>query len=242
MAETNRVAEVNFMFPVKTLQPVRSRAYATYGLILINFLVFLWELTIPPNQLGQVFFQQAVVPCLLGNNFLSPETALDMVRSMFFHAGWAHLIGNMAYLWIFGRNVEDYFGTRRFLLLYFAFGVLAALTESLVNSGLCVPLVGASGAISGVLGAYLVLYPGSKVKVVVILFRVLPRDFNLPALFVLVFWFVVQLLSGIATLGAPAIEGGVAFFAHIGGFVAGFLAAFIYTLFNRPPEVEITSD
>jgi membrane associated rhomboid family serine protease len=230
------------MFPVQTLQPVRKRAYVTYGLILINILVFLWELTKPSTELGLIFFQQAIVPCTLGNNLISPDTVLNVVRSMFFHGGWEHLIGNMVFLWIFGRNVEDYLGGRRFLLFYFVFGFAAAFAESLVNSTLCVPLIGASGAISGVLGAYLVLYAGSRVRVVVVFFRIFPRQFDLPAYVMLGYWFVVQLLNGVASLGAPVINGGVAFFAHVGGFVAGFLAAFIVTMFTRPPDVEVYTD
>ncbi|MBZ0278231.1 MAG: rhomboid family intramembrane serine protease [Anaerolineae bacterium] len=227
------------MLPVKALLPVRKKAYVTYGLIAVNILVFLWELTIPANQLGTMFRQLAVVPCELGNNLISPETGLDLLRSMFLHASWAHLIGNMAYLWIFGRNVEDYIGGLKYLGLYLLFGVAAALSESLVNSGLCVPMVGASGAISGILGSYLVLYPGSRVRVVIIFFRVLPRSFNAPALLVLGFWFVLQLLGGIAVLSPDAISGGVAFFAHIGGFLAGMIALFIYTMFHKPPETEV---
>lgn len=230
------------MLPVKALLPVRKPAYITYGLILVNVLVFLWELTIPANQLGLVFRQLAVVPCELGNNLLSPETGLDLVRSMFLHASWSHLIGNMAYLWIFGRNVEDYLGGWKFLGLYAVFGVAATFSESLVNSTLCVPMVGASGAISGVLGSYLVLYPGSRVRVVIIFFRVLPRSFNAPALLVLGFWFLLQLLNGIASISPDAISGGVAFFAHIGGFIVGIIALFIYTMFNKPPDAEIYTD
>ncbi|MCB9456109.1 MAG: rhomboid family intramembrane serine protease [Anaerolineaceae bacterium] len=227
------------MLPVKALLPVRKPAYVTYGLILVNVLVFLWELTIPANQLGLVFRQLAVVPCELGNHLLSPETGLDLVRSMFLHASWSHLIGNMAYLWIFGRNVEDYLGGWKFLGLYAAFGVAASFSESLVNSTLCVPMVGASGAISGVLGSYLVLYPASRVRVVIIFFRVLPRSFNAPALLVLGFWFLLQLLNGIASISPDTISGGVAFFAHIGGFIAGIIALFVYTMFHRPPETEV---
>ncbi|MCB9451203.1 MAG: rhomboid family intramembrane serine protease [Anaerolineaceae bacterium] len=230
------------MLPVKALLRVQRPAYITYGLILVNILVFLWELTIPSNQLGLAFRQLAVVPCELGSNLLSPETGLDLLRSMFLHASWSHLIGNMAYLWIFGRHVEDYLGGRKFLGLYVLFGVIAAFSESLVNSTLCVPLVGASGAISGVLGSYLVLYPGSRVRVVIIFFRVLPRSFNAPALLVLGFWFLLNLLNGIATLSPDAISGGVAFFAHIGGFVAGIIVLFVYTMFSKPPETEIYTD
>ncbi|GIL11762.1 MAG: rhomboid family intramembrane serine protease [Chloroflexota bacterium] len=224
------------MIPIKTLQPVRSKAYVTYGLIAINSLVFLWLLTQSQQQLGQTFYALSAVPCEISRNFLSVETLLDLFRSMFLHGSWPHLVGNMTYLWIFGRNAEDYFGHRRFLALYVGAGLLAALVEIMVNAGLCVPMVGASGAIAGVLGSYLLLYPGSRVRIMIIFFRFFPRFYNIPALVVLGLWFVIQLFNGIASLGAATLGGGVAFFAHIGGFVAGLIITFIYLMFNPPPD------
>lgn len=230
------------MIPIKTLQPVRIKAYITYGLILLNGLIFLWQLTVSQAQLGQTYYALAAVPCEISRNFFSVETALDIFRSMFLHGSWTHLVGNMTFLWIFGRNVEEYFGHRKFLLLYVGLGFLAALTEIAVNAGLCVPMVGASGAIAGVLGAYLILYPGSRVKIMVIFFRFFPRFYNIPALVVLGFWFAIQLLNGITSLGVNTLGGGVAFFAHIGGFIAGLIAAFIYLMFNAPPDRTVYLD
>ncbi len=224
------------MIPIKTLHPVRTKGYVTYGLIVLNAAVFLWQLTLSQTQLGQTYYALAAVPCEISRNFLSVETLLDIFRSMFLHGSWTHLVGNMTFLWIFGRNVEDYFGHRKFFLLYLTAGFLAALTEVVVNTGLCVPMVGASGAIAGVLGAYLLLYPGSRVKIMIIFFRFFPRFYNIPALVVLGFWFVVQLFNGITTLGAATLGGGVAFFAHIGGFVTGLIATFFYLMFNKPPD------
>jgi membrane associated rhomboid family serine protease len=230
------------MIPVKTLHPVRIKAYGTYGLIALCGLVFLWEVFQPRAELARAFFALAVVPCELTRSFLSPETLLDLVRGMFLHGSWTHLVGNMSFLWVFGRNVEEYFGTRRFLLLYLGFGFLASLVEALIHPNLCVPMIGASGAIAGVLGSYLILYPGSRVKIMVIFFRFFPRFYNIPALVVLGFWFVLQLFNGIASLGVETLGGGVAWFAHIGGFIAGLAATFVWLMFNPPPDRTIYLD
>lgn len=227
------------MIPISTLNnPTRRMPYLTYGLILANILVFLWETTKPPGELNQIFFAASVVPCQLSQNFFSFETLLDLFRSMFFHASWMHLGGNMLFLWIFGSNVEDYYGHRAFIGMYLMSGIVAALTQTVLHSNVCVPLVGASGAISGVLGAFLILYPGVKVRVAVVFLRFFLRTFAIPAFFVLGYWFLVQVFNGIATLGVETISGGgVAFFAHIGGFLAGLLITFVATMFSPPPRV-----
>ncbi len=227
------------MIPIKTLQPVRIKAYVTYGLILVNGLVFLWQLTLSPRQLYETYYALAVVPCELSRSLFAPETLLDLVRSLFLHGSWVHLVGNMTYLWIFGRNVEEYYGHRRFFVLYLVAGALAALTETAVNAALCAPMIGASGAIAGVLGSYLLLYPGSRVRVMIIFFRFFPRFYNVQALVVLGFWFIIQLFNGLASLGADTLGGGVAFFAHIGGFLAGALITFVYLMFNPPPDRDV---
>lgn len=146
------------MLPVNTLHPVRKPAYVTYGLLALNALVFFWELTQTRSQLNAAFFDYAAVMCQVARSPISPETTLDILRSMFFHGSWTHLVGNMTFLWIFGRNVEAYFGHARFLVLYLVWGFIAAFAETVINSGLCVPMIGASGAIAGVLGSYLILY------------------------------------------------------------------------------------
>jgi rhomboid family protein len=224
------------MLPVNTLQPVRNKAYVTYGLLLVNALVFLWETAQPASQLNATFLKYAAVMCQVAQNPIAGESFLGIFRSMFFHGSWTHLVGNMTFLWIFGRNVEDYFGHRKFLLLYIIWGFIAAFAETLVNSGLCIPMIGASGAIAGVLGSYLILYPGTRVRVLIIFFRFFPRFYDIPSLVVLGFWFVIQLFNGIASLDPNTISGGVAFFAHIGGFVGGLVVAFIYLMFAKPPE------
>ncbi|MEZ4667226.1 MAG: rhomboid family intramembrane serine protease [Anaerolineae bacterium] len=196
------------MLPVNTLHPVRKPAYVTYGLLLLNSTIFLWELTQPSTGLNGVFYRYAAVMCEVAKSPISPETFLDVLRSMFFHGGWAHLVGNMTFLWIFGRNVENYFGSRRFLMFYLFWGFAAAFAETLFNSGLCVPMVGASGAIAGVLGSYLILYPGSRVRVLIVFFRFFPRFFDIPALIVLGYWFLIQLFNGVLSLGVDTIGGG----------------------------------
>ena len=219
------------MIPVNALIPLRKKAYVTYGLILLNCLVFLWQTAQPVPGLNALFKEYAAVMCLVARAPFAPETLLDILRSMFFHGGWLHLIGNMTFLWVFGRHVEAYFGSHRFALFYLAAGFVAAYAETLVNNGLCVPLVGASGAVAGVLGSYLILHPGSRIRTQVFIFR-----FDLPALLILGYWFLVQLFNGIASLGAVTVDGGVAFFAHIAGFVAGLVFAFAITMVSPPPE------
>ena len=133
------------MLPINTLQPVRKPAYTTYGLIVLNALVFLWQLTHSAAQLNDLYVNYAAVMCKVAATPISVDTTADILRSMFFHGGWEHIVGNMTFLWIFGRNAENYFGSKRFLLLYLFWGFIAAYTETIVNSGSCIPMVGASG-------------------------------------------------------------------------------------------------
>jgi membrane associated rhomboid family serine protease len=226
------------MIPMKTTNARTERVpYLTYSLIALNIIVFLWETTLPPGALRSAFYNLAVVPCELGKQVFSPETALDILRSMFLHGDWLHLGGNMLFLWIFGSNLEDYYGRRAFLAAYLLSGAVAALAQSMIAWQLCVPMVGASGAISGVLGSYMLLYPSVKVRVGVVFLRFFYQTLLLPVWVVLGYWFLIQLINGVFTMGVDNIgEGGVAFFAHIGGFVFGALFAFVYTLFNTAPR------
>jgi membrane associated rhomboid family serine protease len=178
-----------------------------YALIAANVLAFLWELSAPD------VLDYALVPA----RFTAHPSVGPIVTSMFLHGGWLHLIGNMLYLWIFGDNVEDRVGHGRFVLLYLAGGAAAALAQIYMAPDSRIPMVGASGAIAAVLGAYIVLYPHARVYTLVpLFFGIVP----VPAVVYLGFWFVLQLLSGAASLGMTE-QGGVAFFAHVGGFVAG---------------------
>lgn len=224
------------MFPISDVNPTRRFPILTYALIAINVLVFLWELTLSEQQLQQTFLNFSVVPANVSANVFSLETFLDTVRSMFFHGGWDHILGNMLYLYLFGDNVEDRLGKIGFLILYFVSGFVAAFAQILIEPTSQIPLIGASGAIAGVLGGYLLLYPNVKVRGIVPLGRISTLA-EWPAFIVLGMWFVLQLISGFGSLGASAeYGGGVAFFAHIGGFVAGLVITFIITrLVPQPP-------
>lgn len=227
------------MMPLQDINPTRRLPILTYGLIAANVLVFLWELSFSPEQLQQIFLDLSVVPANVSQNPFSLETLLDMIRSMFFHGGWDHILGNMLYLWLFGDNVEDRLGKIGYLILYFVSGFAASIAQILIDPSSPIPLVGASGAIAGVLGSYLVLFPNVKVRGIVPLGRVSTMA-EWPAIAVLGLWFVTQLLQGFGSLGAGAeYGGGVAFFAHIGGFVVGAVITWVVMqMFPQPPAEE----
>lgn len=210
------------MIPLRDDNPSATPPILTVALIVACVLVFFWQLSLGP-QLERMIYALGVIPAvLLGGLSLPAEIALvappaTVFTSMFLHGGWMHLIGNMLYLWIFGNNVEDAMGHARFIVFYLLCGIAAALAQALPDPQSQIPMIGASGAISGVLGAYLLLYPHARVLVAI------PIGFyittvNLKAGWVLGFWFVLQLISSAASAGQ---QGGVAFGAHIGGFVAG---------------------
>ena len=215
------------MFPVQDTVPTRHPAVMVWALIAINVAVFLLELTLGP-RLEPFFYLFGLVPA----RFSHPAWALRLglpiheywpfLTSMFLHAGWLHVIGNMWFLWIFGDNVEDRMGSGRFLAFYLLCGVAAGAVQWLTNPSSTVPTVGASGAIAGVLGAYLVLFPRARVLVVIPLFF-WPFFFDVSAFFFLGFWFLIQLFSGTLALAGPEHVGGVAFWAHVGGFGTGVL-------------------
>ncbi len=228
------------MFPLKDLNPTRRFPLLTYVLIGLNILVFIWEQTLSPDALQSAFMTLSVVPANVTANPFSVETVLDMARSMFFHGSLAHIGGNMLYLYLFGDNVEDRLGRPLFLVLYFASGFAAALAQVMIDPGSTIPLVGASGAIAGVLGAYLVLYPTVRVRGIVPIGRI-SRMAEWPAWAVLALWFGLQLINGVGSLGmgAAALGGGVAFFAHVGGFVLGVLFTGLFVLvMPQPPVVQ----
>jgi membrane associated rhomboid family serine protease len=195
----------------------RTVPLVTYSLIALNVLFFIVELSG-----GDAFIMQwAFVP----SRFLANPIGdfLTLFSSMFMHAGWIHLAGNMLYLWIFGDNVEDRFGHIKFLIFYLLCGIAATFAQLAFNVGSNVPNLGASGAIAGVLGAYILLFPQGKVRVMQG-----QREIQVPALIVIGFWIVLQLFSGISSVANTADTGGVAYMAHIGGFVAGFVLAFLF--------------
>lgn len=199
------------MIPLRDVIPSRRTPIVTLGLIAGNTGVFLYQQSLSDPQLNALVRTFALVPVHL--------RPLTVVTSMFLHAGWTHLVGNMLYLWIFGDNIEDRLGRGRYLLFYVVCGLAAAAAQIVSSPGSHVPIVGASGAIAGVLGAYFVLFPRSRVLTLiplVVVFRVV----EIPAVYLLGFWFVLQLAGGFGTLGA-ADMGGIAFWAHAAGFAAG---------------------
>jgi membrane associated rhomboid family serine protease len=211
------------MIPLRDDNPIRSTPVVTIGLIALCTIVFLWQITLPEDEGEAAVYLLGFIPAVLFGRAELPEHWVPPVASiftaMFMHGGWMHLIGNMLYLWIFGDNVEDRVGRVRFVLFYLICGAVAAFAQALPDVGSRVPMIGASGAISGVLGAYLVLYPRANVLVAVPLVVII-QTFRVPAWIVLGFWFVAQLAS---SLMAAQGQGGVAFGAHVGGFVAGVL-------------------
>ncbi len=218
------------MIPLYDENPTERPPIVTVALIAACVLVFFWEIAGPVQWMEAKIYALGMIPAVLfGHAQLDPAlqwvpAPLTVFTSMFLHGGWAHLIGNMLYLWIFGNNVEDAMGHLRFLVFYLLCGVAAAFTQALSAPSSEIPMVGASGAISGVLGAYLLLFPHARVVVLI------PMGFFTqlqawPAKIVLGFWFALQALYGL--FSDPA-KGGVAFLAHVGGFIAGMLLVGIF--------------
>jgi membrane associated rhomboid family serine protease len=222
------------MLPISDLNPTRRTPILTYALIIVNIVIFVTQLGMNERQLFTMYTQDSVVPALFSQSPFSQDSLLDALRSMFLHGGWLHVLSNMLYLWIFGDNIEDRLGKIPFLLLYFASGFGAIFAQVAIDPTSRIPLVGASGAIAGVLGAYLLLFPRARVRSLVFL-GFFAQSVQVPAFIVLGFWFVLQLFDGVMSLGATTAGGGVAFFAHIGGFIVGLVLAWLFTLGNRRP-------
>ena len=220
------------MIPLRDSIRTRRTPIVNFILIAANIVAFalLW---LAGSKQESLVYQLAVIPSSFTTGLDLGDIG-DIFTGMFMHAGLAHLGGNMLYLWIFGDNVEDSMGRIGYLAFYLVGGVIASLTHILTNSGSEIPAVGASGAIAAVLGAYLVLYPHSRVATLIPLGYFL-RVTMLPAVVVLGLWFVLQLFSGVLSLGGPDV-GGVAFWAHIGGFVAGVVLALLFGKRRREPE------
>ncbi len=213
------------MMPIRDENPSQSTPYVTHALILANVLVFGYEVWLAlQGRLEEFIYTYGMVPARV----VQGEALHTLLTGMFLHGGVLHLLGNMLYLYIFGDNVEDAMGHRRYLLFYILCGLSASALQIAINPASEVPNVGASGAIAGVLGAYFVTYPFARVHTLIFL-GYFVRWVSLPAVVLLGFWFVFQLLAGTATLEAMRLGyGGVAYFAHVGGFVAGMLLAGIF--------------
>ena len=216
------------MFPIESSVPRRYPPFIVWSLIGANVLVFLYQLSLPPKVLEAFLYHFALVPARYAHPDwaawvgLPPDDYLPFLTNMFLHGGWFHLIANMWTLYIFGPAIEDRLGKLRFLAFYLLAGVVASIAHMLANLDSTVPALGASGAIAGILGAFMRLFPLARVIVMIpILF--FPFFFELPAAVFAAIWFLTQVLQGVGALFAPAMGGGVAWWAHIGGFVAGWL-------------------
>lgn len=215
------------MIPIKDINPTRRFPAVTIALIVLNSAVFLYQLTLGPLTYEAFLRSFALVPARLFSggpaDGLLPAGA-TLMTSLFLHGGFLHVAGNMLYLWIFGNNIEDAMGHARFVLFYALCGALAAVSHAFTDPSSTIPMIGASGAVSGVLGAYLLLFPRARVLTVVPI-GFLIRTFEIPAMFVLGFWFIFQFLNALVT---PGQGGGIAWYAHLGGFVAGIMLIGIF--------------
>lgn len=209
------------MIPLKDNIPSRSFPFVTVSLIFINIIVFLFQLTLG-RYLGVFIATYGVTPAVFLSDGAVLWKFLTLFTSIFLHGGLVHLLGNMLTLWIFGDNVEDRMGHGKYLLFYLTCGVTASLTHVFMNPASTLPSIGASGAIAGVMGAYLLLYPRARVITLIPVFFLYIVEVH--ASFFMLFWFLLQFFSGIMSIGAPAYQsGGVAWWAHIGGFITGVI-------------------
>lgn len=204
------------MIPLRSSEPHYTRPTVNLVLIAINVAVFLYELSLGNGyRLNHFIALYGIVPDRLN--------VASIFTSMFIHGGWLHILGNMWFLWVFGRGIEDVLGHAKYLFFYLVCGVAAAIAHILVNSNSTVPTIGASGAIAGVMGAYLVTFPRARVVTLVILF-IFITTVDIPAAFLLLYWFAIQFFNGVGSVGySQASSGDVAWFAHVGGFITGIL-------------------
>jgi membrane associated rhomboid family serine protease len=254
------------MIPVGDSVRSRSFPYVNVAIIAANILVFLYELTLDATpsifggltELDRFYFEWGTLPGCLGDTFgFAPDVRPDRLAavcavqdntvatpftSMFIHGGWLHLLGNMLFLWVFGDNVEDAMGHTRYAAFYIVAGLAATAAHTgvaytAVGEDVLIPAIGASGAIAGVLGAYLVLFPRALVSTIIPIFLFFWIPVDLPAVLLIGLWFVIQLFNGVAALGAEVVGagGGVAWFAHIGGFVSGLVLVKLFVLGRRVP-------
>ncbi len=208
------------MIPIYDENPTKRFPYLTVTLLVANIAIFGYEITLSSDALQSLFDTWGFTPVAYFSSPFAPTALMTIATAMFLHGGWLHLIGNMLYLWIFGNNIEDRLGPIWFLVLYLGGGAAATIAHALIYPTSDVPLVGASGAIAALLGAYLVLYPRAKVVTVIPVFVFIELA-KLPAAFVIGMWFLLQLAQGVGSIGVAT---GVAWWAHVGGFVIGAVA------------------
>jgi len=208
------------MFPLRDTQPSYSKPVVTVLLIVVNILIFLFEFSLDDYTRNAFIAAYGLVPAHFA--------VINIFTSMFLHGGWLHVLGNMWFLWIFGDNIEDILGHGKFLLFYLMCGVAAALTQVLASPFSRVPMIGASGAIAGVMGAYMVKFPRSRIVTFVFVFFFI-TTVDIPAWVMLIYWFLLQLAGGFESVTASLYSrsGGTAFLAHVGGFIAGMVLIFL---------------
>lgn len=210
------------MIPYRDDNPTRLFPFVTIALIAANCLIYIWQATSPLGEGRIAYYYGAIPQSILSFHSLQPISPVaSLFTAMFLHGGFFHLAGNMLYLWIFGNNIEDSLGHLRFIVFYLFSGVVAAYGHALTDPHSTIPMIGASGAISGVLGGYLLLFPHARVYTI-LFFGFFFQIVKIPALVVIGFWAIIQILSGIVSKGMLQ-QGGVAWFAHVGGFLAGLL-------------------
>jgi membrane associated rhomboid family serine protease len=215
------------MIPLRSTERIYSPTFVTGLLIALNVLIFFYQLTLDPYSLNAFVENWGVVPDNISGHLQT------LLTSMFLHGGWMHLLGNMLFLWVFGRNVEDLIGPARFAGFYLACGLVAAIVQVVASPYSRVPTIGASGAIAGVMGAYLIKFPRARIVALIPIFVFITTS-EVPAWAMLLWWFVIQLASGIGSVGqVDYTGGGVAWFAHIGGFLAGMLLVRMYPARRR---------
>jgi len=224
------------MFPIYDDVPTKRFPLITVALITLNTIVYIYEASLG-EKIAEFIYSMGLLPFEITHHidvFPSGPSPiyLTIFTSMFMHGSIVHLLGNMLFLWIFGNNVEDYLGRKNFVIFYLLSGVAAAFLQILLNPDSKVPMVGASGAIAGILGAYLLLYPRAKVTTIII-FVFFIRLIRIPAVVVLSFWIIYQFLYGISSLAVRSGEGGVAWFAHIGGFICGVILIKLFKPFVK---------
>jgi membrane associated rhomboid family serine protease len=233
--------------PLSDQNPIKITPYVTYTLIALNVLVFFYEITLSPQQLTSLFYNWAVVPKELtaslhfqdGLSAVKVGELGTLITAQFLHAGFLHVAGNMLYLWIFGNNLEEQLGRIRFVIFYLTCGVLASLAQWYFAPMSGIPSLGASGAIAGVMGAYILRYPKANILTLIPIGLFITTA-RIPALLFLGFWFIQQALYGVTSLGAPANvgmeSGGIAYWAHAGGFLIGVLLGPLFGLFSNITE------
>lgn len=214
------------VIPLRDVNPTEKFPFFTVALIVTCTLVFIREISLPPSELDALIKHYGLVPSVFLNSSLPfVDRLIPVFTSMFLHGGFTHLIGNMLFLWIFGNNIEDRLGHFRFLIFYFLCGIAAAFAQVAASATSNAPMIGASGAIAGILGAYLILFPGARIITLVIFFYFITIQ-EIPAFILIGIWFLLQFMNSLGSLAG--VQTGVAYFAHIGGFIAGIILIYIF--------------